>query len=145
MIRATAIAPGDASAGDEVLLNYDARHRRRIRMQTRSGKPFLLDLKSAVALRDGDCLRLSDGSVVRITASDEPVIDIRAGNATELVRIAWHLGNRHLPVQVLTDRLRILDDHVIADMVVGLGATVSRLNAPFQPEGGAYAEQHEHN
>ena len=90
-------------------------------------------------LRDGDGLALEDGGVVRVRARPEPLLEIHAHDDGELVRIAWHLGNRHLPVQLLGDRIRIRADHVIADMVEGLGGHVEAIEAPFDPEAGAYA------
>ncbi len=97
---------------------------------------MLLDLPQAVRLRDGDGLELADGRVVRVVAQAEPLLEIHAHGPAELVRIAWHLGNRHLPVQLLGDRIRIRADHVIADMVHGLGGHAHAMDAPFDPEGG---------
>lgn len=107
-------------------------------MTGRQGTALLLDLAQAVPLRDGDGLLLEDGTVVAVTAAPEPVADIAAPTASDLVRIAWHVGNRHIPCQLLGDRIRIRRDHVIEDMVVGLGASVTLLDAPFDPESGAY-------
>ncbi len=115
------------------------RHRRRILMRDDAGGDFLLDLPEATQLRDGDGLVLEDGTIIRVIAAEEAVADITCGDAIHLTRVAWHLGNRHTPVQVLPDgRLRIAHDHVLESMVEGLGATVERARAPFQPEGGAY-------
>jgi len=136
----------EEAAQDSVTLAYLDRHRRRIRLVTDTGKPFLLDLHRAQRLTDGDGLELDDGGYVRVSAAAEPVIEI-AAPATELMRIAWHLGNRHLPLQVIEDRLRIRDDHVIAEMVTGLGGAITRSEAPFDPEIGAYAgavQAHDH-
>ena len=115
-----------------------------MRMTSVAGKSFLLDLQEAVALHDGDVLELDDGSTVLVCAMAERVADISATDAQHLARVAWHLGNRHLPTQIFADRLRIAYDHVIVDMVQGLGATVDVIDAPFQPEGGAYHHAHEH-
>jgi len=138
----------DEAAQDAVTLAYLDRHRRRIRLVSNAGRPFLLDLPRAHHLADGDGLELDDGGYLRVNAASEPVIDISAG-PTDLLRIAWHLGNRHLPLQVVGDRLRIRDDHVIAEMVAGLGGEILRCEAPFDPEIGAYAgavpaHDHEH-
>ena len=120
-----------------VTLGHDDRHRRRIALVTDDGRPFLLDLEQAIALRAGDGLCLADGTGwIRVEAAVEPLIEI---TGADLVRVAWHLGNRHLPVQLVPGALRIRDDHVIADMVRGLGAQVHAVLAPFDPEGGAYA------
>ena len=132
------------TATDRVLIDFDRRHRRRIALVTEGGQDILLDLPQAVRLRDGDGLLLDDGRMIRVTAKPEPLLEIRAHGPAELVRIAWHLGNRHLPVQLLDDRIRIRADHVIADMVHGLGGHAHAIDAPFDPEGGAYAGGHHH-
>jgi urease accessory protein len=130
----------DATAArDSVLLDHDARHRRRITLTTQLGVALLLDLAEATRLRDGDGLLLDDASVVRVTAKSESLAEIHAHDEGELVRIAWHLGNRHLPVQLLGEHIRIRRDHVIEDMVEGLGGHVEHIEAPFDPESGAYA------
>ena len=140
MIRATEVlAPGDWPAADTVLVDFDRRHRRRIVLQTEAGSELLVDLAHATRLRDGDGLRCDDGRVVRVVARPEPLLDIHAHGPAALVRIAWHLGNRHLPVQLLGAHIRIRADHVIADMVRGLGGHVTAIDAPFDPEAGAYA------
>ncbi len=128
---------------DSILLDFDQRHRRRVRLVTAGGRALLLDLPQARRLRDGDGLVLPDG-LVRVQAAAEAVMDIHAA-PDRLMRIAWHLGNRHLPVQMLDGALRIRADHVIADMVAGLGGHVHALEAPFQPEGGAYAAAPHHH
>ena len=144
-MRASYVLPAgswDEPAVDSVVLDFDLRHRRRAMLRTEAGREVLLDLLSAARLRDGDGLCLDAGGVVRVVAQSEKVLDIRAGDAAGLVRIAWHLGNRHLPVQVLGDVLRVRVDHVIADMVRGLGGLVESRDAPFDPEPGAYAGGH---
>lgn len=137
----------DAPA-DTVVLDFDDRHRRRIAMTGTRGLDFLLDLENAVALRGGDALVLEDGRLVEVVAAPEPLVEVTAADAEHLVRIAWHLGNRHLPTQIVGKRLRIRRDHVIENMVKGLGARVIEIEAPFDPEGGAYAaatSQHAHD
>jgi len=104
------------------------------------GLEFLLDLENAVALRGGDALVLDDGRLVEVVAAPEPLAEIRCNDPQHLVRVAWHLGNRHLPTQIMGKALRIRRDHVIEAMVQGLGARVIEIEAPFDPEGGAYAE-----
>lgn len=136
----------EAAAADTVSLPFLDRHRRRIRLVTASGAPFLLDLARAHHLTDGDGLELDDGSYLRVCAAAEPVIEIAAGTAGELLRIAWHLGNRHLPLQVIDGRLRLRADHVVAAMIEGLGGQVTWQDAPFDPEIGAYAgAAHDHS
>ncbi len=124
---------------DFVLVDYDRRHRRRIVLPTEAGAEVLLDLPQAVRLRDGDGLVLEDGGIVRVRARAEALAEIHAHDEGDLIRIAWHLGNRHLPVQLLGEYIRIRADHVIEAMVEGLGGHVERIEAPFDPEAGAYA------
>jgi urease accessory protein len=150
MIRATDVKgrhPFKQAAADTVVLDFDDRHRRRMAMTGTRGLEFLLDLENAVALRGGDALVLEDGRLVEVVAAPEPLIEIRGSDPAHLVRIAWHLGNRHLPTQIMPKGLRIRRDHVIEEMVKGLGARVIAIEAPFDPEGGAYAavaETHHH-
>jgi urease accessory protein len=142
MLRAVTCVEGGAAQGpihDEVTLDFDQRHRRRLSMMGASGLEFLLDLTKAQRLRHGDALLLEDGRRVRVNAAPEPLAEIRGIATGDLVRVAWHLGNRHLPVMLGSQYLLIRRDHVIEDMVRGLGATVSHIDAPFDPEGGAYA------
>ena len=146
---ARAILPGgqwEASReAGRVLIDFDRRHRRRIVLATEVGEEILVDLPHAVRLRDGDGLQTEDGRVIRVVAKPEPLLEIHAHGPAELVRIAWHLGNRHLPVQLLGDRIGIRADHVMADMVHGLGGHAHTIEAPFDPEGGAYAGGHHHH
>jgi len=137
----------EEAAIDSVTLAYIDRHRRRIRLVADSGTPFLLDLARAQHLSEGDGLELDNGGYLRVCAAPEPVIEIAAPSETDLLRIAWHIGNRHLPLQAVEGKLRIRADHVIAGMVEGLGGQVTWVNAPFDPEVGAYAgaaQAHEH-
>ena len=124
---------------DTVVLDFDDRHRRRMAMTGTRGLQFLLDLETAVALRGGDALVLDDGRLVEVVAAPEPLLEIRGNDPQHLVRLGWHLGNRHLPTQIMGKALRIRRDHVIEAMVKGLGARVVEIEAPFDPEGGAYA------
>jgi urease accessory protein len=130
---------------DHVLLDHDDRHRRRIALRGARGTEVQVDLPQAVHLRDGDGLALPDGTVVRVCAKSEKLLEIHAYGNSDLVRIAWHLGNRHLPVQVLGDRLRIRADHVIEEMVGRLGGHLEAIEAPFDPETGAYAGNDRHD
>ena len=133
------------TAAAEVLIDFDRRHRRRIRLQTTTGEDLLLDLPQAHRLRDGDGLQTDDGKIIRVRARPEPLAEIHAHSDAELVRIAWHLGNRHLPVQLIRDKIRIRRDHVIEEMVEHLGGHVDIIEAPFDPEAGAYAGGHHHH
>jgi urease accessory protein len=142
MIRATRVLPHhrwDQAAADTVVLGFDDRHRRRMAMAGTRGLDFLLDLENAVALRGGDALVLEDGRLIEVVAAPEPLAEIRGLDPQHLVRVAWHLGNRHLPTQIMAKGLRIRRDHVIEAMVKGLGARIIEIEAPFDPEGGAYA------
>jgi urease accessory protein len=121
-------------ATGRVVLGYDERFLRRKRLVMASGDAFLVDLAETTNLLAGDAFELDDGRLVEIAAAEEPVLVIRG----DLVRLAWHIGNRHTPCQIEADRLVIRADHVLADMLRGLGATVSETRAPFTPEGGAY-------
>jgi|SRR5690348_847150 urease accessory protein len=147
-MRAEAVLPAgtwDATAEiDTVLIDYDGRHRRRILLRTERGREVLLDLSQAVRLREGDGLPVDVG-VIRVRARPEKLLEIQSHDPGEMVRIAWHLGNRHLPVQLLDDRILIRADHVIEEMVRGLGGRVEAIEAPFDPEAGAYAGGHHHH
>lgn len=141
MQRATRVFPKGEWSGvetDTVVLEYEARHRRRVAMSGLKGEEFLLDLPEAVALRDGDGLLLDDGRIVKVRAAPEGLREI-TGAPGLLMRVAWHLGNRHLPAELQPDRIRIRHDHVIEEMVARLGASIREVWAPFEPEGGAYA------
>src|SRR5580658_2894360 len=141
MLRAETVIPAGAWSGepvDSVVLDFDERHRRRVAMTGVRGLDFLLDLPEAVALRAGDGLELDDGRVVEVVAAPEPLAEIRAADPAALTRIAWHFGNRHLPTELLKKSLRIRRDPVIEDMARSLGAEVVAIEAPFNPEGGAY-------
>lgn len=126
-------------------LDFDARHRRRIRLTADQGEDILLDLPKAVAMADGDGLLLDDGRWFKVQAATEQIIEIRHKDPSQLVRLAWHLGNRHLPTDIGEQVLRIRPDHVIEDMLRGFGADLTKCQARFQPEGGAYGRSHSHN
>ena len=143
MRRATTVV----SAGDwplaaevaEVTLAFDARHRRRFRMTDGRGEPFLLDLERPTLLNDGDGLVLDGNGIIRVRAAIEAVADVCGRTPADTARLAWHIGNRHTPLQVLPDGvLRIRDDPVIVAMLEGLGGVVTRRRAPYSPEPGAY-------
>jgi urease accessory protein len=131
-----------ADAVDCITLDAHDRHRRRIVLTAERGTTFMLDLPRATALRDGDALVLDDGALVKIAGRAEPLVEIAAESPQDLARLAWHIGNRHIDVQVLGDRLRIRRDHVIEGMLAGLGAFLKPIDAPFHPESGAYTHEH---
>jgi urease accessory protein len=142
MIRAVSVSAAQSwtdQAADTVVLDFDDRHRRRVMMTGVRGLSFLLDLPEAVMLRSGDAVVLEDGRHVEVLAAPEALVEIRAGGSGDLLRIAWHLGNRHLPTQMIGRALRIRRDSVIEAMLGGLGARLRVIEAPFDPEGGAYA------
>ena len=141
MLRATEIAPSGTWHGppaDVVRLDYDARTRRRMTLTAVGGLALLLDLAKPTVLRAGDGVRLDDGRIVAVEAAPERLLEITCADERALARVAWHLGNRHLPTEIDARTIYIREDHVIADMVVGLGATVRNVERPFNPEGGAY-------
>jgi urease accessory protein len=123
---------------DEVIFDYDRRHRRRMRFNALNGTDILLDLQEAIHVRHGDAFELESGGFIRVRALPEALLEVTASDADTLTRLAWHLGNRHLAVQFLPGRLRLLNDHVIAAMIVQMGGMVTQVSAPFDPESGAY-------
>ncbi len=125
---------------DRVVLTYEYRHRRRITLTSEKGVEFLLNLAAVPDLKDGDGFLLSNGKTIRIAAAPEELMEIACADPLQLARVAYHLGNRHLPVEIAPGVLRIHADHVVGDMAKGLGAKVALVQAPFNPEGGAYAE-----
>jgi urease accessory protein len=133
----------DAAAIDRVVLDASERHRRRLVLTAERGTTLLLDLPHATTLRDGDGLVLDDGALVGVIGKPERLHEIAAANPVKLARLAWHLGNRHADVQVVGERLRIRRDHVLAAMLEQLGARVTAIEAPFDPESGAY-DTHRH-
>jgi urease accessory protein len=132
----------ETRAVGRIVADYDQRHRRRILLHTEAGQELLLDLPRAQHLRDGDAISCDDGSLVRIVSLPEQLLEITAASPQALLRLAWHLGNRHLPTSLASERLLIRNDHVIADMVHGLGGMAREILAPFDPETGAYDDQH---
>jgi urease accessory protein len=123
---------------DRLILTYDERHRRRLRYVAQGGTTFLLDLPRAAVLRAGDGLRLEDGRIISVDAAPEQLLEVTAADAGTLIRLAWHIGNRHLPAQLEPHRILVREDSVIVKMLTGLGATVTLLLEPFTPEPGAY-------
>ena len=130
--------PEELAVGS-LTLDFDNRHRRRLRLVTDQGDEVLLQLNAATAMRDGDGLQIEDGRWFIVRAAAESVVDVTHKDPAQLVRLAWHLGNRHVSTEIRGDALRIRPDHVIEDMLRGFGATLVKLQAAFQPEGGAYS------
>ena len=131
-------APADASASERLTLSFELRCKTRLRTQLDSGEEAGLFLERGIILRAGDKLLGKDGRVVEVVAAPERVIEARSDDPLLLARAAYHLGNRHVPVQVATGLLRFGQDHVLAEMVRGQGLTITETEAPFEPESGAY-------
>lgn len=149
MRRAIAVdKAGSWNAGtalDRLTLDYEDRYRRRKRFTGEGGLDILLDLAETTMLQDGDGLALEGGGHVLVRAAAERLIEVTAATPGLLARLAWHLGNRHLPVSIAAERILLRDDHVIVDMLRNLGGRVRSVQEPFQPEGGAYGQQnHDH-
>jgi urease accessory protein len=136
--------PQEQAAG-ALTLDFDGRHRRRIRLTTDQGEDVLLDLPKAVAIAEGDALQLDDGRLLKVYAAAEAIVEVRHKEPDQLMRLAWHLGNRHLPTEIRDQMLRIRPDSVIEAMLHGFGAELVRVRAPFQPEGGAYGGHGHHH
>jgi urease accessory protein len=136
VVRKTQLGP--RAFVDTITLDRQSRYRRRLVLKTDTGRELMLDLAEATYLADGDGLLLRDGGVVLVKAATEDLMEIHTTDALALARVAWHLGNRHTPAQIEEGRILIQPDHVLAEMVEGLGAHVHRVKRPFEPEGGAY-------
>lgn len=136
--RRTDTAVEDTTPEDELVLPYDLRQKARQRVRLSSGREAGLFLPRGTTLRDGDRLSADNGMSLKVVAAEETVSIAKVSGHLELAKIAYHLGNRHVAVQVLEDRLIYLHDHVLDDMVAGLGATVTVTRQPFEPEEGAY-------
>ncbi len=129
----------------ELRLPFELRQKSRLRTRLVSGEEAGLFLGHGTILRGGDCLRANDGRIVRVIAADEDLMEARCATPLALVRAAYHLGNRHVPVQIGDGWLRFQADEVLAQMLRGLNATVTKLSVPFEPEAGAYAAGHHHH
>lgn len=140
--RSTEILPhgtgGDRTPIDVVVLTHDQRHVRRKLLHMQHDDVVMLDLKEPVQLAHGDLLLTETGEVVEVIAAEEELYEVTPKDRLHLVELAWHLGNRHLPAQIEEGRILILRDHVIRDMLAGLGASVRDASEPFQPVRGAY-------
>jgi urease accessory protein len=129
---------------DTLELPFDLRQKSRLRVKLASGNEAALFLTRGIILRGGDLLKSADGLVVQIMAAQEPVYNVIAPTARDLMCAAYHLGNRHVPLQIGDGWLRLEQDYVLRDMLLGLGMQVSEVNAPFEPEAGAYGGGHRH-
>ena len=133
-------APDDrlGEAALSITLKREDRYRRRVSLTTDCGEQFLLDLPVPTYMAHGDGLLLSNGRVVLVRAAEEPLLELRAATSEALAKLAWHIGNRHTPAEITDAALYIQPDHVLADMVRGLGGRVTEVMRAFEPEGGAY-------
>ena len=147
MIRATSIIRQEAVDSDRIVdvitLDHGERHRRRIMLNADGGTVFLLDLDNADILEDGDALLLETGWLVEVRAAPERLVQIKAHDPLDLLALAWHIGNRHVPAEIAKDAIYIGYDHVLIAMLRGLGAKVEVVERPFQPVRGAYHHGHE--
>ena len=139
MLFAESFADRDTPAGDRLVLAYDARRKSRQRVILVGGEEMGYVFPAGTVLRHGDRLLTGSGRVVAVEAAAEALLEVRADDRLQLIRAAYHLGNRHVPVQLAEGCLRFQPDHVLTEMVIGLGCTVSEVEAPFDPEGGAYS------
>ena len=148
MIRATSIIRREAIDEDRIVdiitLDHGDRHRRRIVLHADGGTAFLLDLERADVLEDGDAIRLDSGWLVQVRAASEKLIEVRTSDILDLLTLAWHIGNRHVPAEITRDAIYIAYDHVLLDMLKGLGARTALVERPFRPVRGAY-HHHEHD
>jgi urease accessory protein len=148
MQRATRILAAAERRGrpvaDTVILDYAQRSAQKITVTGAKGGNIEIDLREPACLRTDDLLLLDDGGLVEVVAAPEPLIEARAGDVAALSRLAWHLGDRHVPVQVLPNRIRVRREAAIEALLALLGAKVTMIEAPFEPEGGAYALAHGH-
>jgi urease accessory protein len=148
MIRATSIvrklAVKPERVSDSVTLDHEHRLRRRIRLTSDGDLEFLLDLDKASGFDDGDALKLQDGRLILVKAAPQKLLEIKAENPLRLLRIAWHIGNRHTPAEITANAIYIEEDHVLAEMVRGQGCSVTHVTRPFRPERGAYDHGHAH-
>lgn len=136
---------GSAAAADRVVLDADDRQRRRIVLTSEKGTTMLLDSEKPVTLREGDALVLDDGSFVVVAGPAEPLLEVRAKTPNDFVRLAWHVGNRHTDAQFTGDAFRIRHDHVLEEMVRGIGGTITSIEAVFEPEPRApHENNHDH-
>ncbi len=150
MLRATSVISAahrhDRPIADTVILDYAQRSADKVTVTGAKGTVIDIDLHLPVRLRTDDLLLLDDGTLVEVVAAPEPLIEARASDLAGLSRLAWHLGDRHIPVQVLTNRVRARRDAAVETLLTSLGAKVTMIDAPFEPEGGAYAlsQAHDH-
>lgn len=149
MLRATAIVRKPLvkpeKVTDTVTLDHEGRHKRRVALTGDKGLDFLLDLEKASVLNDGDAVKLEDGRLISVRAAPQKLLEVRAENPLRLMRVAWHIGNRHTPAEITADAIYIEDDHVLAEMIRGQGCSATLVERAFQPEQGAYEHACDHD
>lgn len=141
----THLVPREIQAVESVELTFDQREKSRLRATMANAEEIGIQLKIGTILSHGDKLALADGRIVEVIAANESLHEVRANSAAQLARIAYHVGNRHVPLQVGSEYLLMLPDHVLRAMVEGLGGTVTEVQLGFQPESGAYGHSHVHH
>lgn len=144
MLHLTKKIVGASTVDDKLVLPFDMRQKSRLRVVLTSGKEAALFLERGHILRGGDLLSTEEGYMVQVVAADEPVYQVTANSLRELTCAAYHLGNRHVPLQIGDGWLRLEQDYVLKDMLIGLGMHIEELHAPFEPEAGAYGGGHRH-
>jgi urease accessory protein len=132
-------------ADAELTLPFELRLKSRLRTTLQSGEEVGLFLDRGEVLRGGDCLVADDGRIVRVIAAAEAVMEVKSSDPGGLARAAYHLGNRHCPVEIGAGWLRFPADRVLSEMLLGMGFAISAVSAPFEPEAGAYAAGHHHS
>jgi urease accessory protein len=130
----------DRPIADTVILDYAHRSAQQTAVSGVKGTAFTIDLHAPGRLRTDDLLELEDGRLIEVVAAPEPLIEARATDVAALARLAWHLGDRHIPVQVLPNRIRAQRDPAVEALLTSLGVKLAQIEAPFEPEGGAYAQ-----
>ena len=135
----------DNLVDDYLVLPFDLRQKSRLRVTLKSGIEAALMLYRGTILRGGDLVKAEDGKIVQIVAAEQPVTDVKAETQQALMCAAYHLGNRHVPLQVGDGWLRLEQDHVLKEMLIGLGMKTIDQLAPFEPEAGAYGGEHNHH
>lgn len=141
-IRASSITRSPAVRADRVIdtvtLDHEDRYRRRAVLSCAGGLEVLLDLEKPARIEDGDALKLEDGRLIRVIAAAEELIEVSSDNPARLLRAAWHLGNRHTPAEITAEAIYFAKDHVLLEMLRGLGLAAKPVTRPFRPERGAY-------
>ena len=144
MLLIETLAEPGAVPDDCLVLTYEFRCKNRLRTRLDSGEEVGLFLPRGTILQDGQLLLASGGQVVQVQAAMEPIMEARSDNPLTLTQAAYHLGNRHVALQIQNESIRFLCDHVLGKMVRGLGLEVQEMRAPFEPERGAYGSHGSH-